>query len=267
LRSYTRYSSTAYHPRCSGPLGKTLIRSFERGRTKGLIARDDDRQEIVVSFRGTFSLSTAITNAQFLLSPFLTPGLNVSESVDILVHRGFRDAYDNVANDVLAIVMVQLALFPEFRVVVTGHSLGGAIASFGAPHFRPLRLRSTHSVRPSSISSSLTLNELYLGQPRIGNAEFASWVEKTLGEENIYRTVYTFDGVPTMVPRFLNYTHFATEYWQFRDPVPFITTRESTVKQCVRGEDPTCSVRIRTSRLSAGVSLIHFGLYCSLHWD
>ncbi|KAJ7664496.1 Alpha/Beta hydrolase protein [Mycena polygramma] len=239
---YTKYSSAAYQPLCPKPLGKTLLRSFERGRTQGFIARDDDRQEIVVSFRGTFSLADAITDARFLLLPFFPPGFNESESSEsdgIRVHRGFLKAHDDVEKGVLAIVTTQLALFPRFRVVVTGHSLGGAIASLSAPLLK--------AALPSATVALYTF-----GQPRVGNAEYASWVENTLGQENIYRTVHTRDGVPTMVPRVFKYRHFATEYWQFKDPLSG-TPREDTVKRCIGGEDPTCSVRIP----SGGINIYH----------
>ncbi|KAJ6476485.1 lipase [Mycena vitilis] len=244
---YTKYSSAAYQPLCPKPLGKTLIRSFERRRTQGYVARDDDRQEIIVVFRGTFSLmiKDILTDAQFLLLPFFPPDLDESESAGIRVHRGFRNAYDDVAEDVLAIVTAQLAQFPGFRVVVTGHSMGGALASFGAPLIK--------GALPSATVALYTF-----GQPRVGNAEYASWVEKTLGEENIYRILRLLhpnilDGVPTMVPRIFGYRHFATEYWQFKDPVPLITSKEDSVKKCVGGEDPECSARIP----STGINPFH----------
>lgn len=48
------------------------------------------------------------------------------------VHLGFLDAYNAVALDVLHIVQDQLAVHPSYRIIVTGHSLGGAIAALGA---------------------------------------------------------------------------------------------------------------------------------------
>ncbi|KAJ7214486.1 alpha/beta-hydrolase [Mycena pura] len=231
---YTKYSSAAYQLVCPRPLGKTLIQSFEVGRTQGFIARDADREEIVVSFRGTFSLKDAVTDAKVFLKPFVSPGIELN---NVNVHHGFLDAYNNVAYDVLGTVRAELQKFPTYRVVVTGHSLGGAIASLAAPSLK--------NALPNADIRLFTF-----GQPRVGNDKYARYVEDLIGVENIFRAVHTFDGVPTMVPLVWGYEHFATEYWQFRDPPPF-TSPHATVIRCDGGEDPSCSDSIPSTGINA----------------
>ena len=51
---------------------------------------------------------------------------------DAKVHLGFLDAYNAVALDVLRIVQDQLVAHPSYRIIITGHSLGGAVAALGA---------------------------------------------------------------------------------------------------------------------------------------
>ncbi|KAJ7069518.1 Alpha/Beta hydrolase protein, partial [Mycena amicta] len=254
---YSKYSSAVYQFICARPLGNTLVHSvcFELGRTQGFIVRDDARQEIVVAFRGTFSLSDAITDAKILLKPLVSPG--IVGLVDVDVHWGFLDAYNDVANDVLATVAAQLKIVgrSHYRVVVTGHSLGGAIASLAAP-----------SLKTAFPGTDIKL--FTFGQPRVGNALFARYVEKLIGVENIFRAVHTFvDGVPTMLPRFLGYEHFATEYWQFIDPILSIQPRDS-VKRCVGEEDPACSASIPSTGINPPHTL-YFGqrvFLASLHY-
>ncbi|KAJ7028266.1 alpha/beta-hydrolase, partial [Mycena alexandri] len=225
LVRYTRYSSAAYQLLCPSPLGNTLVQSFSGGK-HGFIARDDTR---------SFSLADAVTDLNILLVPFVSPRVTKTFNV----HSGFLAAYNEVAEDILVTVEAQLAKYPKYSVVVTGHSLGGALAALGA----------------SALKTALptTAMNLYtFGQPRTGDAEFAAFVESTIGAGNIFR-----DGVPTMLPRFLGYEHHSTEYWQFKDPGLF-TSKISTVTKCVGEEDQSCSDSI----LSTGINpphLFYFG--------
>ncbi|KAJ7889528.1 alpha/beta-hydrolase [Mycena olivaceomarginata] len=251
---YTKYSSAAYQPFCARPVGRVLVRAFEIGHTQGFIARDPARLEIVVVFRGTFSLKDAITvlplhlltpiptpllprTRSFLLVPFESPGI-----VELVhVHRGFLGAYQNVSDQVVGIVAKELKECPTFRIVVTASAA-----------------RSRLSPRPS-IKAALpdAVVKLYtFGQPRAGNAKFARYVERMVGAENIHRAVHTLDGVPTMVPRIFGYEHFATEYWQFRDPLPgpfALVAPHETVTKCEGNEDKKCSVQFP----SGGINPFH----------
>ncbi|KAF7335123.1 Alpha/beta-hydrolase [Mycena venus] len=232
---YTKYSSAAYQLLCPSPLGNTLVGSFSVGDTQGFIARDDDRKEIVVSFRGSFSLADAATDVNIFLVPFTSPGIAKSFNV----HSGFLAAYNDVADIVLTTVKAQVANFPKYSVVVTGHSLGGALAALGAV-----------SVKTALPSAALKLYTF--GQPRTGDAQWAAFAESTIGASNIFRAVHTFDGVPTIIPRILGYEHHSTEYWQFEDPGLF-TSESTTVTKCVGEEDPSCSDSI----LSTGINPAH----------
>ncbi|KAJ7664523.1 Alpha/Beta hydrolase protein [Mycena polygramma] len=174
---YTKYSSAAYRYSnpiyrriCRRPLGNTLVRVFERGRTQSFIARDKNRKEIVVVFRGTFDLKDAISDLKFRKVPFESPGI----SEPVRVHRGFLAAYNDVVDEVLAIVKQQLEDFPSYSVVVTGHSLGGAVASLAAPS-----IKTAHPQVPLKLYT--------FGQPRVGTSKFATYVEEKIGVENIFR--------------------------------------------------------------------------------
>ncbi|KAJ7623873.1 alpha/beta-hydrolase [Mycena polygramma] len=240
LVRYTKYSSASYQLICLSPLGNTLVESFSAGDTQGFIARDDSRKEIVVSFRGSFSLADAVTDVDLFLTPFVSPGISKSFEV----HSGFLDAYNDVADTVLSTVKAQVAKFPAYTVVVTGHSLGGALASLGAT-----------SIKTAIPTASMKLYTF--GQPRTGDPQYAAFVEATLGLANIFRGVHTFDGVPTMLPEFLGYQHHGTEYWQFEDP-GLLTADETTVTKCTGDEDPSCSDSILSSGINAA-HLFYFG--------
>jgi len=221
LVRYTKYSSAVYHGWCPKPLGNTLVRAFDTNGSQGFVVRDDRRKEIVVVFRGTREPIDLITDIQFCLTPLLTRG--VDGVGDSQVHSGFLRAYNLVADDVLDIVGEQRSGHSDYSIVVSGHSLGGAMASISA-----LAIRAAHP--------SVPLKLYTYGQPRTGNPAFAALVEQKIGVDNIFRAVHTNDIVPTILVELLGYRHFGTEYWNFQDPASPANTRK-----CTGAEDPTCS--------------------------
>lgn len=48
------------------------------------------------------------------------------------VHTGFQYAYNVVGTAVLDAMKAQVAAYPSYNLVVTGHSLGGSVGSFAA---------------------------------------------------------------------------------------------------------------------------------------
>ncbi|PPQ90550.1 hypothetical protein CVT25_015864 [Psilocybe cyanescens] len=208
LERYTKYSSAVYQWICPKPLGNKLIDQFDISGTQGFVARDDSRKEIVIAFRGTLELKDAFVDLQIIMKPLQSTGLtNVGSAY---VHTGFLYAYNVVASTVLKTVKAQAAAYPSYTIVVTGHSLGGAVASLAAI-----------SIKSALPNSSLKLYTF--GQPRTGNAAFASYVESKIGINNIFRAVHTYDGITTILFKALGYRHFANEYWHFQEsPSTFI---------------------------------------------
>ncbi|KAJ7930297.1 Alpha/Beta hydrolase protein [Mycena leptocephala] len=154
-------------------------RMCQRAVFFGFIVRDDTRQEIVVSFPGTNNLADVITDMKFRRVPFISPGIPLDMAIRLSVHRGFLAAYNVVAQTVLDTVKAELAEHPAYTIAVTGHSLGGAIASLAAPALK--------SELPAAAIKLFTF-----GQPRVGNRKFAAFVEKKLGVDNIFRSA-SFD--------------------------------------------------------------------------
>jgi len=117
---------------------------------------------------------------------------------DVKVHKGFADAHGKSANEVLSAVKSGLQSTGTNSVLVTGHSLGAAIAAMDA-----LMLR-------QNLDSSVSINAVVFGLPRGGNVAFANLIDSQLGNQFTYVT-HGNDPVPNLPPRDLGYQHSAGE--------------------------------------------------------
>ncbi|KIJ52461.1 hypothetical protein M422DRAFT_243247 [Sphaerobolus stellatus SS14] len=230
---YFKYASSAYSSNCSSPNGNTLVAQFSQivTDTQGFIARDDKRKEIVVSLRGTSSTQDAFTDIDIILTNFTSPG--VSPPSDTLVHNGFLNAYNSVADLIISTVKSQLQAHPGYNLVTSGHSLGGALSSLAAV-----------SLKNNFPSSQVTM--FTFGQPRTGNPTYAFWVNQQFGN-NAFRGVHNADGVPTIISEGI-YRHHGIEYWSL--PLEVISAADT--KACAAdGEDPACSNSIPSTGINA----------------
>ncbi|KAJ7435993.1 hypothetical protein B0H11DRAFT_667181 [Mycena galericulata] len=184
---YTKYASAAYSSFAQAPLAARSFALFHLETPKGSsrFARASNHEEIVV-FRGTFSLKDAVFDALVLLTPFVSP----------LYRQGGAHQLPDVPY-----------CFYRWRHRVPCRALAQNRTPRGDDQALHIRYRSVHA---------LSLSHGMLSSPhrqvRVSDAKFARFVEDAIGIENILRTVHTFDGVPTMVPRIWKYEHFATEY-------------------------------------------------------
>lgn len=180
---------------------------FDKNGTQGFVAGNE--ASIIVAFRGTEIKKIRDVVADARVIP--TTG-----SIGT-VHRGFNDALHQVWGSHASKDMRQtIKKFQDNKqtIWICGHSLGGALAALAAAEY--------------IINDKGTVNGLYtIGQPRIGNAEFAARFEKAL-PNNYYRFVNNNDIVPRVplsLPAF-KYAHAGRELYidskgQLQDSMPW----------------------------------------------
>jgi hypothetical protein len=179
------------------------------------LSKDDDK--IIVAFRGSCAPEDFIQDARFALKPLAWH----TEEDHVQCHAGFLDDFAAIEEKIVSQVRAHLRIRPV-PIYITGHSLGGALAGLAG--------------------LSLTLSELppaaviTFGQPRIGNADFATDYNGTPvnqpGEDPCYlhditwRVVNANDIVPRAPFHSLGYRHCGQEIflkpggaWELNPPL------------------------------------------------
>ncbi|XP_023636478.1 lipase isoform X1 [Capsella rubella] len=207
-----------------------------------------DLNAIIIAFRGTQEHSIQNWVSDLFWKQL---DLNYPDMPDAMVHHGFYSAYHNttVRPAVLdAVKRAKKSYGANLEIMVTGHSMGGAMASFCA--------------------LDLVVNEgeenvqvMTFGQPRVGNAAFSSYY--SLLVPNTFRIIHDHDIVPHLPPYYhlfpqKTYHHFPTEVWVTELNILNIVIY-GVEKVCDdTGEDPTCSRSVMGSSISD--HLTYFGV-------
>ncbi|KAK4449189.1 Alpha/Beta hydrolase protein [Podospora aff. communis PSN243] len=188
----------------------TFIGAFTDAR--GLIALDHTNKFIVVSYRGTVSARNWITDLVF-------PQIPCDLTLGCLVHTGFLAAWGELRSRSIDGLRSAVAAYPKYQVVITGHSLGGAVATIAAGYLRKAGFKA----------------DLYTyGSPRVGNSVFVKYVTNQAGAE--YRVTHETDPISRLPPIIFNFRHTSPEYW-LREP----TASPSDVTVCTGYANIACS--------------------------
>ena len=146
-----------------------LVEKFDEDGTQAIIVSFNEF--LVLAFRGTEATSKKDIKSD------VNAITKVCESGG-KIHSGFDEAYSNVAIDIQK--TLEQDKYSNKPVFITGHSLGGALATVAAKKLN----------HKGGISACYTF-----GSPRVGNED---WIENI--KAPVYRVVNAADGVTMMPP-------------------------------------------------------------------
>ncbi|KAJ7887706.1 alpha/beta-hydrolase [Mycena leptocephala] len=150
------------------------------------IAHDAVDQSLVVAHEGTDAknILSILNDAQF--------GLAERSTENITVHDGFQQTFERTGDSLLAGVMDGLKSTGVKKIVVTGHSLGAALATMAAVMIK------------DAVDPSVDVSMTGFGLPRGGNQGWADFLDSQLGLTFVSNQN---DLVPTVPPKFLGFQH------------------------------------------------------------
>ena len=208
-------------PSCQGSM-ETVVVSNSTTQANGFVGYTSDLNRIVVAFAGTDPLviKNWIDDIDTVKIPFkgYSPGAPVNCSA-CSVHRGFYRTYMSVQTQVAGAVAQFRERYPNASLIVTGHSLGAAIAQHAALDLQ---------------GGGESIQFLYnFGQPRTGNEEFSAYSTGLLGGRT-FRITHHKDPVPQLPFQWMGFHHEPLEI--------FYNELNTAFKICDgSGEDPKCS--------------------------
>ncbi len=157
------------------PYGFTKVEVYNKGKLQFLMA--EHAEFIVFAFKGTTTWQDYLSNAEYVLKD--------SEKTDLpgKVHSGFFGTMDSGWESLKT--KFTYAKARGKSIIITGHSLGGAIAQMAAL---------------KAVKMKLPIKTIYVfASPRAGNEEFAKAVEDTFGAK-FFRINNGIDMTPHVAP-------------------------------------------------------------------
>jgi len=219
------------------PTVEMLLTGGDGGVTpRFFVGHDPASQSIVVAHEGTESdnILSIINDAEFAKVP-LDQAFFPGASSDIETHQGFSLTFARTATDILGAVTKGLADKNVNSVIVSGHSLGAALAIMTSVYLNQQLNNAT--VNPAATNpGKTTISTVVFGSPRGGNQAYADFVDQNL--PGLVHMHNQNDLVPTVPPHELDYQHPSGELFvQPADPHTVVSCPGQENENCSAGND------------------------------
>lgn len=195
---------------------------------RGYIGYQSNINAIIVSFRGSEDINNWITNLAAIR-------VSYDKCSGCSAHSGFLSAATSLYPQVQPEVARLASQHTSATIVVTGHSLGAALATLTA-----LNLIDDHGSKV----------KLYnYGCPRIFNQAAADWASSGVLNIGARRTHYK-DLVVHSPPYSLGFVHTSGEIWENGPMSNYPNWPGGPLKDCVGEEDDTCADQYNVGAVS-----------------
>ncbi|KAK4184042.1 Alpha/Beta hydrolase protein [Podospora australis] len=233
-----------------------LVRTWNTGMLMsdscGYIAVDHGEKEIVVAFRGTYSITNTIVDLstvpqEYVPYPERPPPADgdgdgedgdgeENKCANCTVHMGFMASWRQARDVVVPALKAAREKHLEYPVHLVGHSLGGAVAALAA-----LELRVGKGWKDVRVTT--------FGEPRVGNKGLAQYLDRAFGlikkgekdqdkEAQLYRRVtHVGDPVPLLPLTEWGFRSHAGELFIEKSGLP---PAPEDLRVCYGDNDPAC---------------------------
>jgi hypothetical protein len=118
--------------------------------------------------------------------------MNEHDLLNARVHEGFWNAYNSVRSQLLTLLtQMSFQFIDKKEIIVTGHSLGGALATLAVPDICSL------------FEDNITL--ITFAAPQVGNESFGKLISTFVPPEKCIRVITSFDHVPHILGTIFNH--------------------------------------------------------------
>ena len=219
-----------------------LLENIENDGVRVINAIDHKHLFIIASFRGSSNIQNWVHNLEV---KHIKPYDNYQ---DVSIDKGFYNSLSAVRENLYDSILNLNSIYENYDILITGHSMGGALASLTA--FELIYLQ---NIKPEKIYL------MTFGSPRVGNDAFKKYM-------NIiplsWRTTHYYDMIPHLPQEFLDYIHISQEIWYNEENSKYTICNDNDDedKQCSNSCAPTKCTSIDDHLYYLNISMGNDGL-------
>lgn len=196
------------------------------------VAHDKDTNTIVVAHEGTdpTNLLSLLNDLEVKLEDLDTTLFSSAAGRGIQVHSGFQQTFKRTASQILSTVLSSLQTTGSSNVLVTGHSLGAALATLDS------------ALLAQNVPNGTKISTKVFALPRVGNQAWANYLDSL--PLSLVHVTNQHDPVVSLPPRFASFQHPSGEM-HITSPITAQSVQANGVVQgivaCPGQENSNCS--------------------------